>query len=351
MRPIKVLVVDDSALLRRIVQDILSVDPRFTVVGTARDGIDALEKITKLTPDLITLDVEMPRMNGLQALKEIVRRFRIPVIMLSSLTKQGSAITVEALSLGAVDFIAKPALTHEASREVLKAELLQKAAAAIHMSVQVDPIPKRKITKISDSTLYGATKAVAIGASTGGPRALEAVLLSLPQNLPASVFVTQHMPPNFTRALAQRLDKSAPLQIKEAEHGEAVYAGVVYLAPGDYHMEVSLDKKIRLTQDPPVEHVRPSVTVMMNSVVAAYGRNTLGVVLTGMGKDGAEGMAEIKRQGGSTLAQDEATSVIFSMPRAAIQKGVADQVLPLNKIAGAIIALCGGSTDGLNHGL
>lgn len=353
MKPIKVMVVDDSALMRRIVSDIFTADPRFSVVAVARDGVDALEKLTKVKPDLITMDVEMPRMDGLATLKEIVRIHHTPVIMLSSMTRKGSHVTVEALSLGAVDFITKQGKLYEETRQALEAELLQKAVTAAQASVQVKNLPGEQPETAAKAAQFGqfTPKAVVIGASTGGPRALETVLLNLPQNLPAAVFVTQHMPPNFTRALAERLDKVAAIRIKEAEHGEPVFPGTVYLAPGNYHMEVTAERTIRLTQDPPVEHVRPSANVMMVSVAQVYGKHTLGVILTGMGKDGAAGMVEIKKQGGSTLAQDEETSVIFSMPRAAIQAGAADRVLPLQRIAGAITALCGGNANGHSHGL
>lgn len=343
MEPIRVLVVDDSALMRRIIKDIFSADPRFTVVATARDGIDALEKIAKFKPGLVTLDVEMPRMDGLATIKEIVRRFAIPVIMLSSLTQQGSRITMEALSLGAVDFITKPGGLYEDTKIRLEKELLEKAAAAAMSKINPKPILNVPQVKVRQRTVSrSAKKAVAIGASTGGPRALEAVLLQLPHDLPAAVFVTQHMPPKFTRALAERLDKESAIRIKEAEHKEPVFAGCVYIAPGDYHMEVDANHCIVLTQDPPVEHVRPSVTVMMQSVACVYGEHTVAVILTGMGKDGAVGMQEIKRRGGHTLAQDEETSVIFSMPKAAISAGAADRVLPLDRIARAITDLCGG---------
>ncbi|MCW3488710.1 protein-glutamate methylesterase/protein-glutamine glutaminase [Dethiobacter alkaliphilus] len=342
MEPVKVLVVDDSALMRRIVKDIFNADPRFQVVAIARDGVDALEKIIKFQPGLVTLDVEMPRLNGLETLKEIVRRFDIPVIMLSSLTQQGSQVTVEALSIGAVDFITKPELHHGNVKETLKEQLLTKAAVAAQVKVQSGPVPVLPPKLVPQKpAVRSAAKVVAIGASTGGPRALEAVLLSLPQNLPAAVLVTQHMPPKFTKALADRLNKAAAIRVKEAEEGEPILAGVAYIAPGNFHLEVASDHTVRLTQDPPVQHVRPSATVMMLSAAAVYGKQMVGVILTGMGKDGADGMVEIKRQGGSVLAQDETTSAIFSMPRAAIQAGAADQVLPLEKIAAAITALCG----------
>jgi two-component system chemotaxis response regulator CheB len=346
MEKTKVLIVDDSALMRRIVCDILESDARFTVVGTARDGLDALEKINNLAPKLITLDVEMPRMDGLEALKEIVRLYRLPVIMLSSLTQRGSAVTVEALAHGAVDFVPKPDLNKAEGRITLARELLQKAAAAAGAHISPLPsLPGEPLAALPVGT-QAARRVVAVAASTGGPRALEMLLTALPGDLPAAVLVTQHMPPVFTRALAERLDKHSALEIKEAENGEPLLNGIVYVAPGNYHLEVNSNHSIRLTQTPQVEYVRPSATVMMRTVAEVYRNNVLGVILTGMGKDGTEGMAAIKQQGGVTLAQDEATSVIFSMPRAAIQAGVVDRVLPLTELPGIITALCRRSVDG-----
>ncbi|MBT9172593.1 MAG: Chemotaxis response regulator protein-glutamate methylesterase [Syntrophomonadaceae bacterium] len=345
MEKIKVLVVDDSALIRRIVSDILEGDPRFAVVGTARDGQDALEKIEKLSPQLITLDVEMPRMGGLEALKEIIRLYRLPVIMLSSLTQRGSAVTVEALAHGAVDFVPKPDMTATDARNNLARELLSKAAAAA--GAQIIPLPAARGQPVSQpQTTQAARRVVAVAASTGGPRALESIMTALPGNLAAAVLVTQHMPPVFTKALAERLNKLSALEIKEAENGEPLLNGKVYVAPGNFHLEVDSRHCTRLTQSPPVEYVRPSATVMMRTVAEVYKSHALGVILTGMGKDGKEGIAAIKRQGGVTLAQDEATSVIFSMPKAAIQAGVVDRVLPLGELPGMVIALCRRSADG-----
>lgn len=345
MEKTKVLVVDDSALIRRIVRDILESDPRFTVVGAARDGQDALEKIEKLAPQLVTLDVEMPRMGGLEALKEIIRLYRLPVIMLSSLTQRGSAVTVEALAHGAVDFVPKPDMTATDARNSLARELLQKAAAAA--GAQIIPLPAARRQPVSQpQATQAARRVVAVAASTGGPRALESIITALPGDLAAAVLVTQHMPPVFTKALAERLNKLSALEIKEAENGEPLLNGKVYVAPGNFHLEVDSRHCTRLTQSPPVEYVRPSATVMMRTVAEVYRSHALGVILTGMGKDGKEGIAAIKRQGGVTLAQDEATSVIFSMPKAAIQAGVVDRVLPLGELPGMVTALCRRSADG-----
>jgi two-component system chemotaxis response regulator CheB len=346
MELVKVLVVDDSALMRRIIHDILDGDQRFIVVGTARDGVDALEKMERLRPDLVTLDVEMPRMDGLNTLKEIMRRHGTPVLMLSNRTHRGSSVTMEALALGAVDFLAKPKNPSGENRENLARELLAKAAAAAGIKA-VASSPLRGAVKAPEkpSVLAVAPKVVAIGASTGGPRALEALLTELPYNLSAAVLVTQHMPPKFTYALANRLNNIAAIRIKEAENGEPILSGVVYIAPGDYHLTVDGKQCVCLTQDPPVEHVRPSVTVMMLSAAEVYHGNIIGVILTGMGKDGAEGMLEIKRRGGRTLAQDEESAVIFSMPRAAIAVGAVDYVLPLSQLAGKISGLCGRTSN------
>jgi two-component system chemotaxis response regulator CheB len=345
MEKIKVLVVDDSALIRRIVSDILESDPRFTVVGAARDGQDALEKIVRLAPQLVTLDVEMPRMGGLETLKEIVRLYRLPVIMLSSLTQRGSAVTVEALAHGAVDFVPKPDMTGKDAINSLARELLPKAAAVA--GAQIIPLPAaRRQSAFEPQATQAARLVVAVAASTGGPRALESIMTALPGDLAAAVLVTQHMPPVFTRALAERLNKLSDLEIKEAENGEPLLNGKVYVAPGNFHLEVDSRHCIRLTQSPPVEYVRPSATVMMRTVAEVYKSHALGVILTGMGKDGKEGIAAIKRQGGVTLAQDEATSVIFSMPKAAIQAGVVDCVLPLGELPGMVTALCRRSADG-----
>jgi two-component system chemotaxis response regulator CheB len=353
MEAIKVLIVDDSALIRQILRDILSADKRFLVVGTARDGVDALEKIEKLRPQIITLDVEMPRMDGLQTLKEIIRRYRIPVIMISSMTQRSSAVTVNALALGAVDFVPKPESINDEAKKNMEKELIEKALAAVGAQVcPVTPEPRPSgETSQRVSPMMPARRVVAIGTSTGGPKALEVVLTALPATLPAALLVTQHMPANFTRALAERLDKVSDIRIKEAEHGEPVMTGVAYLAPGNYHMEVDRQERIRITQDPPVEHVRPSATVMMRSVADIYGKAVIGVILTGMGKDGAAGMMDIKQKGGTTIVQDEATAVIFSMPRSVIQLHAADNVLPLGAIADKIITLCRGNNNGAGHGL
>lgn len=275
-----------------------------------------------------------------------MRHFPTPVLMLSSLSHRGNSVTMDALALGAVDFLPKPQHTTAEARETMARELLIKAVAAAKAKAITPSTLRSDVKAQKKSTVQAvAPKIVAIGASTGGPRALEMLLTELPYNLSAAVLVTQHMPPKFTLALANRLNSIASIRIKEAENGEPVLAGVVYIAPGDYHLTVDANQCVRLTQDPPVEHVRPSATVMMLSAAEVYKGNIIGVILTGMGKDGAEGMVEIKRLGGRTVAQDEASSVIFSMPRAAIAAGVVEYVLPLSQMAGKISELCGRSSN------
>ncbi|MDO9574673.1 MAG: chemotaxis response regulator protein-glutamate methylesterase [Candidatus Contubernalis sp.] len=350
MEQIKVLVVDDTALMRRIVSDIFSLSDEFQVVATARDGEDALKKIKRFKPDLITLDVEMPRMNGIEVLKVIMQDNPVPVIMLSSHTCRGSEITIEALSLGAVDFIPKPGYLSKdlktVGEELLHRSRLAARAKNFKISTREDYKHKKELHTIpsvspSFKTREGFKYVVAIGSSTGGPRALEHILLNLPGDFPAPLIITQHMPPGFTRALAQRLNKICDIQVKEGDRGDKLQPGVAYIAPGGYHMVVTRDGSVNLNQAPPVEHVRPSANVMIDSAVEVYTDGMIGVILTGMGKDGAEAMVKLKEKGGRTLVQDEATSVIYRMPRAVVELGAADYVLPLQDIPKALVRLVG----------
>ncbi|UNC91780.1 protein-glutamate methylesterase/protein-glutamine glutaminase [Candidatus Contubernalis alkaliaceticus] len=350
MEQIKVLVVDDTALMRKIVSDIFGSSDEFQVVATARDGEDALKKIKRFKPDLITLDVEMPRMNGIEVLKVIMQDNPVPVIMLSSHTRRGSEITIEALSLGAVDFIPKPGYLSKDLKTVGE-ELLHRARLAaraknLKISPRDDQRQKRDLFAVPSvsprfKSREGFKNVVAIGSSTGGPKALEHVLINLPGDFPAPLIITQHMPPGFTNALAQRLDKICDIQVKEGDRGDKLMAGTAYIAPGGYHMVVTRDGFVNLNQDPPVEHVRPSANVMIDSAVQVYGDIMIGVILTGMGKDGAEAMVNIKEKGGRTVVQDEATSVIYRMPRAVVELGAADYVLPLEDIPKALIRMVG----------
>ncbi|NLL21331.1 MAG: chemotaxis response regulator protein-glutamate methylesterase [Firmicutes bacterium] len=348
-RKVKVLIVDDSAYMRLFLGDIIAGSRGLELVATARDGEDALLKIKRYKPDVVTLDVEMPRLNGVETLKRIMQENPLPVIMVSSYTRKGSEITVEALALGAVDFVAKPSrFTDDFTRE-FKRELPLKIthAARAHLdherpfTVPVEKsspsLQRKDVTPLpSLSPLHTVRFVVAIGASTGGPRALEMVLKGLPADLPAAAFITQHMPPGFTRSLAERLDKVCPIKVKEAVHGEDIVESRVYLAPGGYHLLAEKKGIVSLSEAAPVNHVRPSVDVMMESLVEAYGSSVVGVILTGMGRDGSDGMAMIKEKGGRTIVQDPATAVIPGMPEAVIRRGLADKIVPLNQIAKTI---------------
>ncbi|HYH80850.1 MAG TPA: chemotaxis response regulator protein-glutamate methylesterase [Longimicrobium sp.] len=367
-RPHTVLVVDDSAFMRRVITDILSATDEFRVVGTARDGNDALRKVHQLDPDLVTMDVEMPGLDGLTALGYIMSETPRPVVMLSAYTVEGGDATMRALDYGAVDFIAKPSGTISLNLESVADQLLDalRAAATANLamipvrvsrrahappsSVLVDPRapvdlgarrreaapPRRKRRR---ATPGGGTSevAVAVTASTGGPRALAELLPRIRVPLGAAVLVVQHMPPHFTRTFADRLDGLGGLPVTEAEDGEPVRADHVYMAPGDFHMRVVRADgvpRISLSQEPTIWGVRPAADPLFRSVAEVYGERAVGVVLTGMGRDGAEGLREIVGAGGAGIAQDRRTSVIYGMPQAAGE--VAQTILPLDEIHEAI---------------
>ncbi|MEZ0165790.1 chemotaxis response regulator protein-glutamate methylesterase [Kineococcus sp. LSe6-4] len=343
---IRVLTVDDSVVVRRIVTDVLASDPAIEVVGTAPNGKIALDKIVQLKPDVVTLDIEMPVMDGLEAIKEIRRIDRkLPVIMFSTLTERGATATLEALSSGASDYVTKPANVGsvQESMDSVREQLIPKIKALVpHLAAAAAPAPVRPATPVTTRTRTSAAKApraLVIGSSTGGPEALSAVLAKLPAGLGVPVLVTQHMPPVFTRLYAQRLDKASALRVVEAADGDAVVPGTVYVAPGDFHMEVARrgpQTVIKLHQGPAENFCRPAVDVMVRSAVAAYGGELLAVILTGMGSDGKLGCKAVAAAGGQVLAQDEATSVVWGMPGAVTREGIADEVLPLGSIADAI---------------
>ncbi len=342
---IDVLVVDDSPLMRRIITSLLESDPRIRVVSTAADGYEAVEKVESIRPDVVTLDIEMPRMDGLEALQRIMQCAPTPVVMLSGVKEAAAA--VRALELGAVEFVAKPSGTVSIDLYKVRDELISKVKLAT--LVNLDRVVATKTGPLvpfppSFSPLGGKERGrpwmLAIGASTGGPRALHKLLSRLPADLPASVLVVQHMPAGFTASFAKRLDRHSPLHVEEARDGQAVMTGAAYVAPGGIHMAVAEGHGrpvICLQDTPPVNSVRPSADVLMASVARVSGPRCMGVVLTGMGADGAEGLAQIKAAGGLTLAQDKETSVIFGMPKAAIERGVVDGVLALSKIPRAIV--------------
>lgn len=360
-RKTKVMVVDDSALMRRMIPLILEKSPDIEVVATAVDGRFALSKAEKNRPDVITLDMDMPGMDGLTTLKHIVRDFGIPVIVVSSMTTRGAELTMKAFELGAMDVIAKPVNAISVNIKEIAQELIDKVLAIgrssitkLHLDEPVEKLPEPKL--LGCSRAKTAEQVVAIGISTGGPNALTYMLPLLPADLPSAVLVVQHMPAGFTEVFATRLNKLCALEVREARDGDLVTPGRVLIAPGDSHMKIkktALSTIVVLSSRPAVNGHRPSADVLFNSVAAEYGTNSVGVIMTGMGEDGAEGIGEIKKAGGRTLAQDENTSVVFGMPKVAIKRGYIDRVIPLGRMAGAItgeITWKGGRTDiAANH--
>lgn len=348
-KPIRVLIVDDSAYMRFTLSRALSTAPGLEVVGAARDGQEALELIPQLQPDVVTLDMEMPRLDGLSTLRQIMARWPRPVIMLSSLTTEGARETILALTWGAVDCVAKPAT--KANVAAVLDEVIAKIQAAAQARVRANPLtltPLPPSQRAGRGVTEGLSKdkstrplrmrdrVVVIGASTGGPGALQTVIADLPADLPAAVLIVQHMPVGFTRSLAERLDSLSALAIKEAAPGDALEVGRGLLAPGGFHMTVDESGRIALNQTPAVHGVRPAVDVTMASVAQRYGAASIGVVLTGMGRDGTNGALLIRSAGGQVIAEDESTCVVWGMPRSVVEAGAADRVVPLPQIAAAI---------------
>jgi two-component system chemotaxis response regulator CheB len=343
MDKIKVLVVDDSAFMRKMITDMINSQPDMEVLDTARDGLDAIKKINSLNPDVITLDVEMPNKNGLEVLREI-KDSNVAVIMLSSLTSEGSSTTIEALRLGAFDFIQKPSGSISLDIDKVKEDLVEKIRyAKAHLRKKLKR--EKAIDKFSpiNKSAYNKKKyeAVLIGASTGGPKVLFELITKLPKDLEVPLLVVQHMPAGFTKAFAERLDKYSNLKVIEAKDGDKIEPNVVYIAPGGFHMLVK-SKQIKLDLSPQIHGVRPAVDKLFLSAAEEFGENNLAVILTGMGRDGAEGIKAIKLKGGLTIAQDEATSTIFGMPKAAIETGCVDYVMPDYQIAEEIVKIVRG---------
>lgn len=332
---IRTLVVDDSKFMRTLVADMLVSDPEIDVIATAKDGEDAVAKARLHHPDVITLDVEMPRMDGLEALKAIMNENPTSVVMLSALTQEGADATLEALHHGAVDFVPKPSGSLSLDIAKVKDLLISRIKAAALAKPGKRPAPRLHRARTSFRRVTGK-HIIAIGTSTGGPRALSELLPQLPGDIPAGILIVQHMPPWFTKSLAERLDRSCAIRVKEAAVGDKIEDGQALIAPGDYHMVVKQAENggrvVDLNQDPPVHAVRPAADITLQSVAASYGSRTLGVILTGMGSDGARGMEAIKKHGGKTLVSDEETSLIFGMPKAAIDLGCVDRIAPLHKI-------------------
>lgn len=412
----RVLVVDDSAFMRKILCDIIATDPKFEIVATAANGREAIESVARWMPDVITMDLEMPEMNGLEALRQIMRIYRAPIIMLSSISDDGARETIKALQYGAFDFIRKPSGPLSPDIHTVAEQLLEKMRIAVMTKRQANPVqpaqkpaaaaakamedlqqvlkprklakppvsnkeenalPAAKTTKNAEDKEaknkfpYPRTDEscplepfqemelevprlktklapastfrhlIAIGTSTGGPRALHEVISALPGDLPAPVLVVQHMPPKFTRSLAQRLDTFSSVHVREAEQDERVYAGVVYIAPGGYHMKLAKDAGgyfIKLTEEPPQGGHRPSVDVMFESCASFPELKRHAVIMTGMGSDGMKGMRALNASGGeSAIAEAEETCVVYGMPRSAVEAGVAKSIVPLRQIAPALI--------------
>lgn len=347
-KPVRVLVVDDSALMRKLIPQILQTDNSIEVVGTAIDGNFGLKKIEELRPQVVTLDLEMPGMGGLDMLKEIMRRHRIPVIVVSSHSTNSATATLKALSLGAFDFVAKPADVSSRMQEITR-ELIAKIKAAAHSrGVQIHSqmdLPTPATTQKSKAAVAREpSKVIAIGISTGGPQSLQYLLSQFPGDFPGSIVVVQHMPDGFTEMFARRLDESCALNVKEAQSGDLLLAGRVLVCPGNRHMKVKklpLGDIAILSDDPPVNGHRPSADVMFKSVAEEFGEQAIGVLMTGMGEDGANGLGMIKASGGLTIAQGEQSCVVFGMPKAAIERGNVMRVVELDALAATLQAQCG----------
>jgi two-component system, chemotaxis family, protein-glutamate methylesterase/glutaminase len=340
---IKVLVVDDSAFMRSAISRMLGKDNTIEVVGTAKNGQEALEKVETLKPDVVTLDIEMPVMNGIEALKQIVERYKLPVIMFSALSQEGAEVTMEALNLGASDFITKDFSNVSLNISTRENELINKVKSVAKKKItlllkRLEPLQRLASISVDRKTKH---KILAIGASTGGPPALQHVLTRLPKDFPIPVVIAQHMPKLFTQSFAQRLNSISQITVKEAENGEPLKPGIALVAPGDTHVGLR-----RRGNDVVVEFAnrtdyiyRPSVDHLMGSVAATYGAQSLGIILTGMGNDGLAGIKEIKSKNGYVIAQDEDTCVVYGMPKAVVTANMADAVLPIDKISDEIIRI------------
>lgn len=346
---VKVLIVDDSAFMRNALSSMLSSDPEIQIIGKARDGIEAVELVEKLKPDIVTMDVEMPRMDGIAALRHIMEKNPVPVIMVSSLTTEGAKVTFDALDLGAVDFIPKnlsdlsvnivkikevliDKIKHIARKGIVKRDIKTISAKALeaHKSMPVRTTGERRINLVS------------IGSSTGGPKALQEILPRLPKDFPTPIVIAQHMPANFTKPFSERLNQISQIHVKEAEEGEPLRNGIAYIAPGSGHMRVirtrGIETNIRISSSLSEDFIyKPSVDALMLSVAEFFPGRALGIILTGMGNDGLKGLIALKKTGGRVFAQDEETSVVYGMPKAVVEAGIADKVLPLEDIAGEII--------------
>jgi two-component system chemotaxis response regulator CheB len=364
VRKIRVLVVDDSAFMRKVISDILNGDPSIEVIDRAKNGLECIEKVKELQPDVVTLDIEMPVMNGLEALEQLMKEHPLPVVMLSSLTKEGADATIRALDLGAFDFVTKPSGPisldiHKVADGILEKVKAAAQAKGYHRRIHISPAKKGAEPAVSKPRQVDAHplpfketrsmtgrkvgKLVAVGTSTGGPKALQTFLTAIPAGFDAPIVIVQHMPPGFTKSLAQRLDSLCAIRVVEAEEGQPIEPGTAYIAPGGYHLEVCQtgDKlKVHLNQAEPRGGHRPSVDVLFESVSRLTNLKKWAIIMTGMGSDGTKGLKTMKDCDQVTsIIEDESSCIVFGMPRAAIQAGLADQVVPLDKIAETLVKL------------
>jgi len=343
--PVRVLVVDDSALMRKLIPQILATDSSIQVVGTAMDGNFGLKKIDELQPQVVTLDLEMPGMGGLEMLKEIMRSHRLPVIVVSSHSIEGASVTLKALALGAFDFVAKPQDVSARMPEIARELIAKIKAAAQSKGIRIAPVSAafRAADKVVPNVKIAPTRVVALGISTGGPNALQFMLAQLPADFPGTIVVVQHMPEGFTEMFARRLDETCAIQVKEAQSGDMLLAGRALVCPGSRHMKVKrlpLGDVVVLSDEPRVNGHRPSVDVLFKSVAEEFGPKGVAVLMTGMGDDGANGLGAVKAAGGMTMAQSEDSCVVYGMPKAAVERGHAIRVVALDAMAHTIQVQC-----------
>jgi two-component system, chemotaxis family, protein-glutamate methylesterase/glutaminase len=344
MKKIRVLVVDDSAVVRKVFSDELSRENDIKVIGTAPDPYVARDLIVNLKPDVVTLDIEMPRMDGLTFLRKLMKYFPLPVIIVSSLTREGGALALEAMDIGALDVISKPGEAYSVGDMSIQLAEKIRAAARVDMAhrarmATAERRPEAQVLAAKRSLSQSTNKIIAIGASTGGTEAIKAVLTRFPPTIPG-ILIVQHMPANFTTSFAKRLDSLCQIRVKEAEDGDTLMPGTALLAPGNFHMVMRRSGSryyVNIKTGPLVCHQRPAADVLFNSVAAYGGSNVVGVILTGMGRDGAQGMLKMKEAGARTIAQDEKSCVVFGMPKEAIKAGAIDKVVPLDRISQTVM--------------